>query len=360
MKWFPGLMVAVALVLLPAYQGEATNESQAGVLLLLIEPGARVSGMGESFVTISDDATAAYYNPAGLSGQSRKELTFMHTKWLPAFVSDLYYEFLGYSQYLEGWGNIGINLTYFYLGRQTRTDEWGNELGTFTSYDAVFAVAYGSNLSSRTALGVTVKYIYSHLAPRGAGAERGAGVGHSIAFDLGVLHRSAVPGLKFGAALHNLGPKIAYIDAAQADPLPLNFVVGASYKVLDTEFNDLLVTLDFYKPLVTRKDPFLKAVFTAWFDEYDRVKKDPDVKHPGREALQREWNEVDIHAGIEYVYSSLLALRAGYSYDRDGDLKFLTFGFGFQFDWIEADFAYLPARGTGLENNTRFSITVHF
>ena len=34
---------------------QATPESQAAVLLLLIEPGARAIGMGETYVAIADD-----------------------------------------------------------------------------------------------------------------------------------------------------------------------------------------------------------------------------------------------------------------------------------------------------------------
>lgn len=40
--------------------------SQTAVPFLLIAPGARAGGMGETFVAIADDATATHWNPAGL------------------------------------------------------------------------------------------------------------------------------------------------------------------------------------------------------------------------------------------------------------------------------------------------------
>ena len=40
--------------------------SQTAVPFLLIAPGARAGGMGETFVSIADDATATHWNPAGL------------------------------------------------------------------------------------------------------------------------------------------------------------------------------------------------------------------------------------------------------------------------------------------------------
>lgn len=323
----------------------ATNESQAAVLLLLIEPGARVGAMGESFVTISEDALATYYNPAGLAGQTGRQLAFMHTNWLTGLdINDLYYEFLAYSQYVKGWGNMGLSLVYFNLGKQIRMSEFGIEEGTFSSYDAVLSWGYGAKVFERTSLGITMKLIYSHLADVGAGKEKGKGVGSTFAADLGVLYEPPIQGLKIGAALRNLGPKITYIDARQADPLPLHLVLGSSYKVLDTEYNDILVVLDFYKPLVQAKGSFLESMMSAWADE----------------KIKDEMDQIDLHAGIEYTYSSFLALRAGYSYDKDGELKTPTFGFGLKYNWIQMDYAYLPAQDTPLQDNSRFSITLNF
>src|SRR5438552_4125808 len=40
--------------------------------------GARALGMGGAFYAVADDATAAYWNPAGLPQVQRKELTMMN------------------------------------------------------------------------------------------------------------------------------------------------------------------------------------------------------------------------------------------------------------------------------------------
>lgn len=336
-----GLVTGVLL----SSSAHATNESQAAVLLLLIEPGARVGAMGESFVTISEDALATYYNPAGLAGQINRQLSFMHTNWLTGLgLEDLYYEFLAYSQYVKGWGNMGVSLAYFNLGKQIRMDEFGTELGTFHSYDFVLSAGYGANVSERTSVGLSMKFIYSHLAERGAGEEKGEGVGSTFAVDLGVLYHTSIQGLSVGAALRNLGPKISYIDARQADPLPLHFVLGSSYKILDTEYNDVLAVLDVYKPLIRGSGTSLESVVLAWTDE----------------DMKEEFGQADLHLGVEYTYSSFLALRAGYSYDKDGELKTPTFGFGLRYNWVQIDYAHLPATDTPLQNNSRFSVTLNF
>jgi len=325
----------------------ATPESRAAVLFLLIEPGARASGMGEAYVAIADDATASYFNPAALAGQTDRKLNFTHQKWLPGLADDLSYEFLAYSQPVEGWGNIGINGSLLNLGEQTRTGERGEILGSFSSYDLALSVAYGSDIANNLSAGIGLKFIRSNLADQGAGIERGKGVGNSFAADLGLLWR-ATPALSFGAALRNLGPNIAYIDASQADPLPQHIVLGVAYEVMDTEFHDVLLSADIYKPLIA-DGTFAENLLKSWTDE----------------SLGNEFKEMDLHVGGEYRYGlsavqdeSFLALRAGYSMDRDGDLKTPTFGLGLKYSKFQVDVAYITGEDTPMQDNTRFSINL--
>ena len=327
----------------------ATPESRAAVLFLLIEPGARAVAMGESYVAIADDATASYFNPAALAGQSLRKLNFTHAKWLPGLADDLSYEFLAYSQPVEGWGNIGINAALLNLGEQTRTGERGEVLGTFSSYDMALSAAYGADVGDNLKAGIGLKFIRSNLADQGAGIERGKGVGSSFAADLGLLWH-ITPSLNFGAALRNLGPKIAYIDASQADPLPQHIVLGLAYEMLDTEFHSMLISADVYKPLID-DGSFAGNLLTAWTDE----------------SMSREFKEMDLHVGGEYRYGlsavkdqSFLALRAGYSHDNDGDLKTPTFGLGLKYNMFQVDVAYITGDDTPMQDNTRFSINLTF
>lgn len=339
-----GLWLGVGVV-----QAAATPESRAAVLFLLIEPNARAIAMGESYVAIADDATATYFNPAGLSGQTQKKFNFTHSKWLPGLADDLSYEYLAYSQPVEGWGNIGVQIALLNLGEQTRTDERGNIQGQFRSYDLAVGAAYGADIGDNVAAGVGLKFIRSNLADRGAGIERGKGVGNSFAADLGLLWR-ITPHLNFGASLRNMGPRIAYIDASQADPLPQHIVVGMAYKAFDTQYHDLLLSLDVYKPLVA-DGSFASNLVKAWADE----------------SFSNEIEEMDLHVGGEYRYGlaarkeeAFFALRAGYSLDHDGELKTPTFGIGVKYNLFQIDVAYITGEDTPMQDNTRFSVNLIF
>ena len=340
----------VALCLVTARQAGATPESRAAVLFLLIEPGARSSGMGESYVAIADDATASYFNPAALYGQTTHQVDLTHMKWLPGLADDMSYNFLAYSQPVPGLGNIGLNLSLLNLGEQTRTDERGNIQGSFSSYDMAASAAYGAQISNNMSAGIGLKFIRSNLATTGAGIERGKGVGNSFAADLGLMWH-LTPALNFGAALRNLGPKIAYIDASQADPLPEHIVVGMAYKLLDTEYNDVLLSLDVYKPLIANGS-FLSNMFKAWADE----------------SMSEEIKQMDLHVGGEYKYGlsaqqdqAFIALRGGYSLDYDGDLKLWTAGIGLKYNLFQVDAAYIfGGNNNPLQDNSRFSLNLIF
>ena len=151
------MLVGLGLSLLPD-RAQATAESRAAVLFLLIEPGARSSAMGESYVAIADDATASYFNPAALAGQDQKKISLTHQKWLPGLADDLSYEFLAYSAPVEGWGNIGVNVILLNLGEQIRTDERGNIQGNFRSYDMALSAAYGADIGDNMSAGIGLKF----------------------------------------------------------------------------------------------------------------------------------------------------------------------------------------------------------
>ncbi len=65
--------------------------------------------------------------------------------------------------------------------------------------------------------------------------------------------------------------------------------------------------------------------------------------------------------GAEYWYGTYVSLRAGYVYDKVGDVKNPTFGAGLQYGLFRFDFAYIPSSKTSaLSNTMRFSMTGRF
>ena len=341
--------------------------SEAAVLFLMISPGARASGMGEAFVALADDATAVFWNPAGLAFQEGRELTLMHANWLPQFGSDLFYEFGAYRQSFEGIGTVGLNITYLNLGKQIITGEDSPEpLGEFSSYEFAVSGTYGTKLAENWAVGLGLRYIRSALSSVGAGAEKGDGKANAFSFDVSTLYKVPfMTRLSFGMNLSNMGPKITYIDAAQADPLPTNLKIGLAYRIVDDQYNKLTVTGDMNHLLVKRNsdgtsDPWYKAIVTSPWTIVEKETQNlgsEDEKVVGQSTI---FNGI-LSTGIEYWYSNLIALRAGYYYDEPGKVKFVSFGAGIQYNLYRFDFGYVSAaEGHPLANTMRFSLTMGF
>jgi len=400
-------------------------QSEAGAIWLLINPGARPAGMGEAGVAVANDAYASYWNPAGLGFLRGREVALTHTNWLPNLASDIYYEFVGYRHFVKNVGTLGGNLVLMNLGEQDRTDEYGNFLGTFSSYMMAITGSYGTALSRISAIGINIKMIYQHLTDQGAGAELGKGTSTNFAFDVAYMKKQFLTkNLTFGATIANIGPKIAFIDVSQADPMPTNLKMGLNY-TFGGEFNRVTIAYDVNKLLVAsypnrdidgdervgyydenghyvgaagqyNKDGQMEAahtddwyigMFTSWIDDWlllydsdaDGIGKDVGngKNQYGKKAdedgdtndgsLVGELEKLNHNLGVEYWYSDLFAIRIGCIYDKTGKILMKgkwpvpTFGAGLRYAGLGIDFGYTAGEAGHPRANTMFfSLNIKF
>ncbi|MBC8384951.1 MAG: PorV/PorQ family protein [Candidatus Cloacimonetes bacterium] len=344
----------IALIILTLVPIAINGISNYAVLFLLIEPGSRPGAMGSSYVAQVDDGFAGYWNAGALAFNRKTQFAGMHSNWFGPVqgLEDMYYEYLGWNQYFEDIGNIGVNITYITYGKQSAYDEDEFYLGDFGSYDISFATTYGFQLKENTGLGLTFKFIYSSLVPANiievANLSSSKGYGVSYAFDLGWKQKNLfINKLDFGINLQNVGPNIIYDNKAQSEPLPMNWRMGFSYRILDSKLNKLTANADMNKALAN-DDAVYKRIFTAWFDD----------------SKELEYEEIIYNFGAEYVYLDLLSLRAGYISDRAGEIQDVSLGAGVHHTFsnmykVYIDFALQPA-GDLLKYNKTFSIKVDF
>lgn len=342
-------------------------QGEAAVPFLLLAPDSRAGGIGESGTGLADNSSAIFWNPAGIAFLTGTEVSITHSNWLPQFNLDLFYDYLTFRQYIEELdGSVTASITYMNFGEFVRTGEADpTPIGTFRSFDAALTLGYATKLSPDWGIGFNFRIIHSRLSDQSVGEEEGTGVATSVSFDIATMWRPetfVLPlldediGGKFslGLNLSNLGPKIYYIDKAQADPIPTNLRLGFAYKVIDDEFNSLIYTLDFSKLLVSRdttgSDEFYEALFTAWGDE----------------SFSEELRDIVTSMGLEYWYGTpgdfLFALRSGFFYEDPsyGNRKFLTFGAGIRYDIYGFDFSYITTSVFKDGENHPLSDTLRF
>lgn len=347
---------------------QAQGVISTAVPFLEIAPNSRASAMGESGAALGDDAWAIFWNPAGYAFQKGSEVSLTHANWLPGFgLNDMWIAHMAYKQPVEELGGVvAAQITYLNYGEMNQTGEGGSTiLGTFSSFEAAFALCYSTKISDQLGIGVTSRIIHSHLSPFGAEKEQGNGITTGFSFDVGLMYRPAVceipftgidlgKNLSLGVNLSNIGPKLTYIDQAQASPLPQNLKLGIAVNVLESEYNKITIIGDANRLLVKitdtlgNADPFYKAMFTTWSGG----------------SFSDQMRQFNCSIGAEYWYGSpkLLALRWGYFYEdpQMGGRQFMTFGAGINYDLYKFDFSYISAsqQDSPLGETLRFTLSI--
>lgn len=258
--------ILIALALLVAIGGPAgavnfSKVGTAGAQFLKIGAGARAVGMGEAFTAVVDDATAMYWNPAGLAQAKKQEVTFTHNQWL----GDINHEFIGYCLPMGGNGTLGMNLTVLNIGEMpVTTVPLGGESGEFfTCVDWAFALGYGRNLTDKVAFGATAKVIQQRIWDMKAS---------SFAMDLGIMAKTGYRSLRIAAALLNFGTDVRYTGGqleedwvyndygtgalqtqtiqlnTSSSPLPLSYRLGMGYDFMDNQTHKLTGAFDYIHP----------------------------------------------------------------------------------------------------------------
>ena len=76
---------------------------------LEIGPGAVATAMGGAFVSIANDATALYWNPAGISDFTNNEVTIFHANW----IASTNFDYAALLSYL--WRSRSHRLKFYFL-----------------------------------------------------------------------------------------------------------------------------------------------------------------------------------------------------------------------------------------------------
>jgi hypothetical protein len=328
---FRKLLGGAFALLIVCSNSNAFAQAEAAVPSLTIPPGARPNGMGEAFVAVADDATAGWWNAGGLAFMKTRNLAFMHSQLVPDLVSDVYYEYLGYSSPAGDVGVWSASIIYLTYGESVATDAQGTTLGYFDSWEGSLNASFAMQMGDNFGAGISMKFIRVDYAPANFNQDGVDGTGTSFAVDLGTLYKFTGQRLNLGFSLTNMGPNIAFIDREQSDPLPFTGRLGAAWTPVADEISNLLLTFDLEQSLV-------------WLIDDDIDTRRSEV-----------W-----HAGAEYRYVNLLAGRVGYVYDEDGDFNAATYGLGFIYkDKLSLDYANVPQAET-LERVHRWSLYFTF
>ena len=196
----------------------AGDPASAGAQFLRLGAGARAAGMGDAFTAVADDATALYWNPAGLALLPRAEAVFSHGE---QFGTARYETAHAAAPVAALGGTVGIGLNYLAHDAIESVTNTGAAGPSFTPASMALALGYGRRLrlGSWTA------------GAGGAGQQvRETQQDHSastFAGDLGAwASHDAAPRWRAGAAARHLGGKEKFLS--EAESLPTEAAIGVA------------------------------------------------------------------------------------------------------------------------------------
>jgi hypothetical protein len=317
----PAVLIAVLGLCLPA-QAQFAKVGTVGLKFLDIGVGGRALAMGEAYTAVANDASAIFWNPAGIANIKNGDFFLGYTNW-PADIN-LYSLALAKE---TGVGHLGLSFTTLNTGLMNRTtarDPDGNFSGTFAYEDWAAGATYARYLTERFSFGTNFKLLREKLADWDK-------MGWAV--DIGTYYETGFKSVRIGLAILNFGPDMHYnidnVDGVpvappynghpdgldnngdglvdnnvegKAVPLPLTFRAGVAFEVLQTADSKMTVAAD--------------------------------LAHPSD-------NEERYEFGGEYWFHDLLALRAGWKINIDEGG--LTAGLGLKLPVLNGahfDYAY--------------------
>jgi len=300
----------------PTIVGGTAKVAQSGAQFLQIGVSARGTAMGEAFLAVADDASAAYYSPGALARINRKQMMVTQTS-LPAQVKHFFGAFILPME--ENIGTFAVHTILLTTGEMPVTKAFIGPTGeSFSCSEMAVGLSYSRNLTDKFSVGGTIKYIQQNLA---------GFTSKGVAADFGTFYLTGFRDLQFGMAITNFGPNLNFGDSKDIGynsidyPLPMNFSFGIAMSIIDKENHNLRAAFETGQP-------------------NDNLR---------REAL-----------GVEYTFMDMLMLRGGYKFEYDGEDFSLGAGMKAPIAGFDGLFDVSYARSEYMNDFIRFSLGVAF
>ena len=206
-------------------QSGKDNPITTAVPFLRLATDARAAAMGDVGVATTPDANSIFYNGAKtVFNESKYGIGLTYTPWLSELdIKNINQISVGGFFKLSDKEAVSLGFRNFNQGTFTFTDAIGNEVSTFKPSDLAVEAGYSRKLSTKSGIGLNVRYIHSKLANNTVNSDYKAG--NAFAADLSYFYTNKE--WNFGAAVTNLGSKMKY--GGEPSYIPANLALGAAY-----------------------------------------------------------------------------------------------------------------------------------
>lgn len=299
------LILGVGVLLGAVADAQAvSSSSNRNAPYLRMGTGARALGMGGAFTGVADDATAAYWNPAGLAWTAGWEVTGMYAAGMNV---DRTFNSVAFSRngsmlaYAVQWVNAGTSDIL-------QTDLDGRTRGDFSFADNAFSLSLAKGFDVAS-VGITGKFLRQSVGADIATDDAINGFGLDLGFGL-ILTEYA----RFGLSVANIAGQLGSVD--EVNTIPATLRAGVALMPME----GLTVAFDMEKT--------------------------------------RDEEDYGFHAGGEYALAVSdefgTALRIGMNRSK------FAGGIGLRYNFLTFDYAYVVEPEKFLGENHRFSVSLNF
>ncbi len=316
------LVIVLAISTTPCVNAQSKVGTTA-VPFLGISIAPRAAAMGSAYTAMSNDVTAMYYNPGGLSRFSKSQFLVAHTDWLV----DTNLNWVGFVINL-GENALGISVTQLDYGEDIVTTVLEPE-GTgerWSARDLAATVSFARNLTDRFSIGGNAKYIHQKIWNE---------TGSAFAVDIGLLYITQFNDMRLGMSISNFGTNLrmsgkdllhrvdldeeatghneTIVGNLKTDswPLPLFFRVGVAMDVINLGQDRLTIAVDAFRPSDNTETVNVGTELAL---------RDMLFLRAGYKSLFRE----DSEAGLSLGVGAVIALTEGLLWNLD--YTYLDFG----------------------------------
>ncbi len=316
---------------------DVTRRGTTAAEFLSIPVGARATGMGNAIAASVDDATAMYWNPAGLGRMDKAAFAAEHASWLAGI--NFNYAAVALPTRL---GTFGMAVTSLRTPDMRVTTVAAQE-GTGESFNAAsyaLAASWGKALTDRFTFGATGKLVNERIWHSSASG---------LALDVGTVFVTPFRGMRLGASIANFGTKMQMVGddlLVVSDIDPVNRGNNESNRAL-------LRTDRFDMPLIMR----IGLAGEVVDHQAMRMTLAVDILSPNN-------SNQFVNLGAELgLLGDLLMVRAGYSelFLQDS-IRSLAMGGGLRYDFSSVGLAidYAFERHRYFSGVSRFTLAAHF
>jgi hypothetical protein len=305
--------------LFPVLGGQRAGISTAQFLKIGV--GGRASAMGDAFIAMADDASALYWNPAGLTQFHQHQVLFSHNKW----VADISHDFLGGVYHLDATNSFGAALTSLSMPKMKVTTEFApTGTGEFFGYGSIAAAfSYSRRMTDQFSIGGTVRYVeetLDKLKMRG------------FMIDLGTLYWTGLGTTRFAVTVSNFGNQMA----------PDGEVVLVGKRSV-SEWQS------FSPPTMFR----IGFAFEPYQTDEHRITTSFQLNHPND-------NSENVVTGAEYSWRQIFFIRGGYKFNVDEQNYSVGAGINVPISFAHFNLDYAFTNFERLGSAHRFSIILGF